>query len=130
MQLPRITSPEEWQRAREELLVKEEATRARDTSLVFVSAAPVADIERFRQRMGWGHPLVPDDRRLLRRLRRARDVGLNVFLRDGDRVFRTYFTTGRGVETLGSAFTLLDPPYSRWRLHDEYGRFEHDPDVS
>ncbi len=34
--------------------------------------------------------------------------GLNVFLRDGDRVFRTYFTSGRGVEALGSNWTFLD----------------------
>jgi len=64
-----------------------------------------------------------------------------VFLREGDRVFRSYFTTGRGVEALGSVWTFLDltplgrqenweesptehpqsPPYAWWRLHDEYG---------
>ena len=67
-------------------------------------------------------------------------VGLSVFLRDGDRVFRTYFTTGRGVEALGSVWSFLDrtplgrqetwedtptgrpqsAPYQWWRLHDEY----------
>ena len=66
--------------------------------------------------------------------------GLSVFLRDGDSVFRTYFTTGRGVEALGSNWTFLDltplgrqedweespdgypqtPPYEWWRRHDEY----------
>jgi predicted dithiol-disulfide oxidoreductase (DUF899 family) len=64
-----------------------------------------------------------------------------VFLRDGDAVFRTYFTNGRGVERLGSVWTLLDltpygrqenwesspqgwpqsKPYAWWRRHDEYG---------
>jgi predicted dithiol-disulfide oxidoreductase (DUF899 family) len=34
--------------------------------------------------------------------------GLSVFLRDGNRVFRTYFTSGRGVEALGSVWTFLD----------------------
>lgn len=34
--------------------------------------------------------------------------GLNIFLRDGKRIFRTYFTTGRGVEALGSNWTFLD----------------------
>jgi predicted dithiol-disulfide oxidoreductase (DUF899 family) len=63
-----------------------------------------------------------------------------VFLRDGDRVYRTYFTTERGVEALGSAWTFLDltpfgrqetwedspegrprtKPYAWWRRHDEY----------
>jgi predicted dithiol-disulfide oxidoreductase (DUF899 family) len=68
--------------------------------------------------------------------------GLSVFLRDGEEVYRTYFTTGRGVEALGSVWTLLDltplgrqeewedspegypqtPPYEWWRRHDEYGK--------
>src|SRR5207302_8806367 len=34
--------------------------------------------------------------------------GLSVFLRDGEDVFRTYFTTHRGVEALGSVWTFLD----------------------
>jgi Bacterial protein of unknown function (DUF899) len=66
--------------------------------------------------------------------------GLSVFLRDGDRVFRTYFTSSRGVDRLRLDFNLLDltpfgrqenwedspagrpqgPAYSWWRLHDEY----------
>ena len=66
--------------------------------------------------------------------------GLSVFLRDGDAVYRTYFTTSRGVEALSSVWTFLDltplgrqedwedspegypqsPPYDWWRRHDEY----------
>jgi len=66
--------------------------------------------------------------------------GLSVFLGDGGNVYRTYFTSGRGVEALGSAWTFLDltsfgrqeewedspeeypqtPPYEWWRRHDEY----------
>jgi len=34
--------------------------------------------------------------------------GLSVFFRDGDSIFRTYFTSGRGVETLGTSWTFLD----------------------
>ena len=34
--------------------------------------------------------------------------GLRVFLRDGDDVYRTYFTSRRGVEALGSKWTFLD----------------------
>jgi len=34
--------------------------------------------------------------------------GLSVFLRDGDEVFRTYFTTARGVDRLRLDFSLLD----------------------
>jgi predicted dithiol-disulfide oxidoreductase (DUF899 family) len=66
--------------------------------------------------------------------------GLSAFLRDGDDVYRTYFTTARGVEALGSVWTFLDltplgrqenweespagypqtKPYEWWRRHDEY----------
>ncbi|MEP9395422.1 DUF899 family protein [Gordonia sp. VNK1] len=33
---------------------------------------------------------------------------INVFLRDGDRVYRTWHTNGRGTEQLGHSFALLD----------------------
>jgi predicted dithiol-disulfide oxidoreductase (DUF899 family) len=66
--------------------------------------------------------------------------GLSVFLRNGDSIFRTYHTDGRGIEALGSVWTFLDltpfgrqetwedtpagrpqtPPYRWWRRHDEY----------
>ena len=34
--------------------------------------------------------------------------GLSVFLRNGDDVFRTYFTSARGVDRLRADFNLLD----------------------
>lgn len=44
--------------------------------------------------------------------------GLSVLLRDGDDVFRTYFTRGRGVDRLRLDFNLLDlTPYGR---HEEW----------
>jgi predicted dithiol-disulfide oxidoreductase (DUF899 family) len=40
--------------------------------------------------------------------------GVNVFLRDGDTVYRTWHTNGRGTEQLGYLFGLLDLlPYGR-----------------
>jgi len=116
---------------------------ARDTTLAFVSAVPQERIETYRDRMGWSVPwytLVGDD------FSRDFDVeeyfGLNVFIRDDNAVFRTYFVNGRGVETIGSALTFLDltplgrqehwedspadrpqgDPYVWWRRHDEYGQ--------
>ena len=116
---------------------------ARDTTLAFVSAAPQERIETYRDRMGWQVPwytLVGTD------FSRDFDVeeyfGLNVFIRNDDAVFRTYFVNARGVETIGSAMTFLDltplgrqehweqtppgrpqgEPYDWWRRHDEYGR--------
>lgn len=114
---------------------------ARDTSLVFVSRAPVEEIAAFKKRMGWQIPWFStmDD------FNADFDVplyfGLNVYYREDDAIYRTYFTTGRGVEILGTVWTLLDltplgrqetwedspdgtpqtEPYHWWRLHDEYG---------
>ena len=115
---------------------------ARDTSLVLASAASVDAIERYRQRMGWEIPWYSTTDDFSKDFDVPEYFGLNVFLRDGGEVFRTYFTTGRGVEALGSVWTFLDltplgrqekwedspegypqdPPYSWWQLHDEYGQ--------
>jgi predicted dithiol-disulfide oxidoreductase (DUF899 family) len=114
---------------------------ARDTSLALVSRAPIAQIESFKQRMGWSVPWFSSfgsdfdaDCGI------TTGFGLSVFLRDGERVFRSYFTTARGVDRLRIDFNLLDltplgrqeewedspdgwpqtTPYAWWRLHDEY----------
>lgn len=118
---------------------------ARDTSFALVSRAPLAQIEPYRKRMGWTIPWFSssgsdfnDDFGVTAPA--GETFGLSVFIRDSDRVFRTYFTDGRGVEALGSVWTLLDltplgrqeqwedtpegrpqePPYEWWRRHDEY----------
>ena len=86
-----------------------------------MSAAPQDRIETYRNRMRWSVPwytLVGDD------FSRDFDVeeyfGINVFIRNDDEVFRTYFVNARGVETIGSALTFLDlTPLGRqeaWRL--------------
>ena len=119
---------------------------ARDTSFVLVSRAPLAQVERYRKRMGWTIPWFSSAGNDFNRdfgvtTDEGETFGLSVFLRDGDDVFRTYFTNGRGVEALGSVWTFLDltplgrqeewedspagrpqtPPYAWWRRHDEYG---------
>jgi predicted dithiol-disulfide oxidoreductase (DUF899 family) len=119
---------------------------ARDTTLVLVSRdAPVDGIEEFKERMGWTRPWFSDrGGKFSEACGITKFFGLSVFLRDGDRVFRTYFTTGRGVESLGTNWMLLDvtplgrqeewedspegypqtKPYQWWELHDEYDRAE------
>ena len=116
---------------------------ARDTSLVFVSAAPQDRIAQFRARMGWQHlpffTLVGED--FSRDFGVEEMFGLNVVVRDGDRVYRTYFVNGRGIEEIGPVWSFLDitplgrqedwqdvppgrpqgPSYEWWRLHDNYG---------
>jgi predicted dithiol-disulfide oxidoreductase (DUF899 family) len=118
---------------------------ARDTSLVLLSRAPFANIERYRQRMGWIVPWYSSagsDFNVDFAVTRAAEetFGLSVFLHHQDDVYRTYFTSGRGVEALGSPWTFLDltpygrqenwedspegwpqtAPYTWWRRHDEY----------
>jgi predicted dithiol-disulfide oxidoreductase (DUF899 family) len=127
---------------------------ARDTSFVLVSRAPIGKLDAYRRRMGWSVPWVssfgtdfsydfgrgPKEPQP-KEYQDGEQFGLSVFLRDGNSVFRTYFTTQRGVERLGSVWTLLDltpygrqeswedspkgwpqtPPYEWWRRHDEYG---------
>ena len=119
---------------------------ARDTSLALVSRAPLANIQRYRERMGWDRPWYSSDGSDFNRDMGATNdegevPGLSVFLRDGDAVFRTYFATTRGLEPVGTVWTLLDltpygrqetweespqgwpktAPYQWWRRHDEYG---------
>ena len=35
------------------------------------------------------------------------------YLRDGDRVFETYWTNGRGAEAMDSSYALMDIPHGR-----------------
>jgi predicted dithiol-disulfide oxidoreductase (DUF899 family) len=119
---------------------------ARDTSLVLVSRAPFANLRAYQERMGWKVPWYSSEKASFNRdfgltTDEGETFGLSVFVRDGARIFRSYFTAGRGVEALGSTWTFLDltpfgrqetwesspdgwpqtPPYEWWRRHDEYG---------
>ena len=117
---------------------------ARDTTLAFASRAPQPEIERLKARMGWEMPwyTITDGFDL--------DFGVdewhgtNAFIRDGDRVFRTYFVDSRGDEAMGGTWAYLDitalgrqeewedspegypqtPPYTWWNWHDEYDEAE------
>jgi len=126
---------------------------ARDTSFALVSRAPRAKIEAYRKRMGWAIPWYSSSESdfnvdfgvgpktpQVGVYQDGESFGLSVFIRNGDDVFRTYFTTHRGVEALGSVWTFLDltplgrqeewenspdgypqtKPYEWWRRHDEY----------
>jgi predicted dithiol-disulfide oxidoreductase (DUF899 family) len=115
---------------------------ARDTTLAFVSRASQPDIERWKTRMGWEqipwYTLTDDF---------DADFGVgewhgtNAFVRDGEKIYRTYFVESRGDEAMGSTWNYLDitalgrqeewedspkgypqtAPYRWWNLHDEYG---------
>ena len=109
-----------------------------DTTLVLVSRAPIASIERFTKRMGWQVPWyssadsdfnydfhvsfdedkVPleynyKDKETLEReapyIRSGADgPGVSVFLREGDRVFHTYSAYERGLDMLLGTYRWLE----------------------
>lgn len=126
---------------------------ARGVGFAVVSRAPLAVIEAYRRRMGWTFPWYssfgtdfsfdfgtgpkePDPSQH----QDGESFAMSAFLRDGDAVFRTWFTSRRGVEALGTVWSLLDvtpygrqetwedspagwpqtKPYEWWRRHDEY----------
>jgi predicted dithiol-disulfide oxidoreductase (DUF899 family) len=118
---------------------------ARDASFAVVSLAPLATLQAYRQRMEWDVRWVSSANNTFNAdfgmtTPQGENHGLSVFLRDGEQVFRTYFTTSRGLETVGTIWSLLDltpfgrqeewedtprgrpqsPPYRWWRRHDEY----------
>jgi predicted dithiol-disulfide oxidoreductase (DUF899 family) len=114
----------------------------RDTSLAFVSRAPQEEIQGLKQRHGWEN--IPwyeikddfDDDFGVRDWH-----GTNAFVRDGDKVFRTYLIDARGDERMGNTWAYLDitalgrqekwedspdgypqtDPYGWWNYNDQYG---------
>ena len=76
---------------------------ARDTTLVFASRAPQTDIERLKARMGWQFiPWYTITDGFDKDFGVNEWHGTNAFIRDGDRVFRTYFIDNRGDEQMGN----------------------------
>jgi predicted dithiol-disulfide oxidoreductase (DUF899 family) len=113
---------------------------ARDTTLVFASRAPQTDIARLKARMDWEMPWYTITDGFDADFNVDEWHGHNVFFRDGDSVFRTYFVNSRGDEAMGTTWSHLDltplgrqeewedspggypqtPPYKWWNWHDEY----------
>ncbi|HEY0497931.1 MAG TPA: DUF899 family protein [Kutzneria sp.] len=104
-----------------------------DVSWATVSNMPLAQITGYWEKMGWTVPHASS-----RGTTFAADTDaeggfmLTVFLRDGDRIYRTYNTTHRGVDRLVFTNSILDlMPYGRqqdwedsppgWPQHPTYG---------
>ena len=103
---------------------------ARDTTLAFVSRAPIEKIERYKAKKGWtfrwysshgsdfnydfGATLDPSVAPPEYNFRPAGDLapgeypGTSVFLHDGDDVFHTYSSYARGAEQTGGSYYWLD----------------------
>jgi predicted dithiol-disulfide oxidoreductase (DUF899 family) len=117
---------------------------ARATTLALVSRAPLAELEPFKKRMGWTVPwyssfesdfnydfhATTDDAvapveynyRAKAELEvlgqtyhiKGEQPGLSVFLRDGNRVYHTYSTYGRGLDLVITTYNFLDlTPFGR-----------------
>jgi predicted dithiol-disulfide oxidoreductase (DUF899 family) len=118
---------------------------ARDASFAVVALAPLEKTEPYRQRMQWPVTWVSSADNTFNAdfgltTPEGEQHGLSVFIRDGEQIFRTYFTSSRGLETVGTIWSLLDltplgrqeewedtpagrpksAPYQWWRRHDEY----------
>ena len=114
---------------------------ARDTTVALVSRASQPEIAAMKERMGWDVPWYTVVGEEFQRMRDTSEwFKLDVYIRDGERVFLTYETRARGVEALGPVWTFLDltplgrqeewedtppgrpqgPKYAWWQLHDEY----------
>ena len=117
---------------------------ARSTTLVLVSRASWQELEPFRRRMGWTLPwygslgsdfnydfhattdeaVAPVEYNYRTRAElvelgqeyhaEGEQPGASVFLRDGDRIFHSYSTYGRGLDSLLNVYNWLDlTPFGR-----------------
>ena len=113
---------------------------ARDTTLAYASRAPQQDIVRLKARMGWDMPWYTITDGFDTDFGVDEWHGHNVFIREGDRIFRTYFINNRGDEAMGTVWSFLDltplgrqeiwedspegypqsQTYKWWNWHDNY----------
>lgn len=114
--------------------------QARATSFAIVATATQSEIAAFQKRMQWNYTWASTTEQFNNDFDVTDGFGLNVFIQHDGKIYRTYFTSGRGVEALGSNWSYLDltplgrqetwedspvgteqsPPYQWWRLHDQY----------
>jgi predicted dithiol-disulfide oxidoreductase (DUF899 family) len=109
-----------------------EHLHTRDTTLAYVSRAPLAKIEDYKARKGWTFPwyssfgsdfnydfdvTLDESVKPLEYNFRALDVdweqpvempGTSCFLREGSKVFHTYSSFARGAEQTGGSYYFLD----------------------
>ncbi len=83
---------------------------ARDVTFAVFCKGPYAESVRYRNFMGWELPWysAQDSLDTLLAGRRKSMMYLACYLRQGSRVFETYWTTVRGVEAMDNNYRLLD----------------------
>ena len=83
---------------------------SRDITFAVLCQGPYDESVRYRDFMGWDMPWY-SAHESLDTLLVGRHIGLMhlvCYVRDGDRVFETYWTTRRGVEAMDNSFALMD----------------------
>ncbi|WP_432836493.1 DUF899 family protein [Dactylosporangium sp. CA-092794] len=83
---------------------------SRDITYAVLCQGPFEESMRYRDFMGWRLPWY-SAQAAAPALLAGRRVGmfhLVCYLRDGDRVFETYWTTGRGAEVMDYSYALMD----------------------
>jgi predicted dithiol-disulfide oxidoreductase (DUF899 family) len=87
----------------------------RGVSFVIASDMPLAQIQSYWQQQGWSVPFVSSrGTSFSKDCGAGEGFGLSVFLRDGDEVYRTYHTNGRGVDILLFDDNIFDmTPFGR-----------------
>ena len=113
---------------------------ARDTTLVFVSRAPQAEIAQWKKRMGWNIPGSPSPTTSTRTSGSRSGMAPTPSSVTATRSTAPTSSTTAGMRHMGSTWSYLDitalgrqeewedspdgypqtPPYQWWTLHDEY----------
>jgi predicted dithiol-disulfide oxidoreductase (DUF899 family) len=82
---------------------------SRDVTFAVFCQGPYPESVRYRDFMGWDVPWYSARGEAAAALLADRWFGMLVcYLRDGDQVYETYWTTGRGVEPMAPSYGLLD----------------------
>jgi len=84
---------------------------SRDITYAVFCQGPYPESARYREFMGWQMPWYSAQQSLAALLPPPRQPGLMhlvSYLRDGDQVYETYWTTRRGVEQLDNSLALMD----------------------
>jgi predicted dithiol-disulfide oxidoreductase (DUF899 family) len=94
---------------------------SRDVSYATFCEGPYEESSRYRDFMGWTVPWFSVPQGAVDRLVAGRHFGILVsYLRAGDKVYETYWTTGRGNELMAPSYGLLDlTVYGRQELWED-----------
>jgi predicted dithiol-disulfide oxidoreductase (DUF899 family) len=96
---------------------------SRDVTFAVFCKGPYNESNRYREFMGWDMPWysVPEESYGRLAVQSPHNFGMKAcYLRDGDRVFETYWTTGRGCEPMSGSYGMLDMTvYGRQELWED-----------